>query len=415
MINSISRYFIYSFLLFIYFFVAISEIAAQHIGFFFKEDRKKISIPVEVHNNLVILPITLDDTYRLKFILDTGVRSTILINKTFADTIGINYTRKVELHGAGNGEPIDAFVTEPISLSLPGIVSSGISTLVLEKDLLQLENHLGTRIHGLVGYDIFSRFVVKINYIKRKVILFKPEGYSVPGNYDPIYLNIIDSKPHAQLLVQLDTVTSIDARLLIDTGASHALVLNQHADRRIRLPEKHINTSLGRSLSGEIQGYLGRIEGLSFGEKPLKGVIASFPQISANQEVGNVNRIGSVGGELLKKYSVIFDFPHDVMYVKSNVLFKHPFEYNMSGLAFIAKGKNLKQFVINDIRDNSAASGIGFKPGDILVSLNNVLSKELDLTKIYSRLNQREGKKINMTMYREGKYISRSFRLRREL
>jgi C-terminal processing protease CtpA/Prc len=87
----------------------------------------------------------------------------------------------------------------------------------------------------------------------------------------------------------------------------------------------------------------------------------------------------------------------------------------MSGLEFLAQGKDLDRFVISRIRKNAAADNVGFEPGDIVVSLNNIRSEKLDLTKIYTQLNDKEGKKINLTVYRDGQYISRSFLLRREI
>ena len=207
----------------------------------------------------------------------------------------------------------------------------------------------------------------------------------------------------------------MDTKLLVDTGASHALVLNSNSSTRIQIPKEHIETSLGRGLAGEINGKLGRIDGAYFGKKMLSGVIASFPYDSTFLYENSYERNGSIGGEMLKKFTVIFDFFRSKMYVKRNASFKHPFEYNMSGLELSAEGETLNQFVINHIRKHSAADGAGFKPGDVIVSLNNTPSKRLTLTKIYTNLNHKEGKKIHLTVLRNGRYVSHSFTLKREI
>jgi len=395
--------------------LSYSVLFAQNIGFYFENDQSKISFPIEIYNNLIVVPLTINDEYQLKFILDTGVRNTILIDKKFADSLGMAYQRKMQLVGAGDSKPVDAFVTGPVSLSLPGIKSTGISTLVLEEDFLQLEHHLGIKIHGLIGYDIFSRFVVKIDYFHEKITFFDPGTHKVKNRYHVIDLEITESKPIAKLNLQLNKQQAIQGKLLIDTGASHALVLHQNSSEEISLPEKYIETILGRGLSGEIRGYLGRIEGMDFGKEKLSGVITSYPNESDFGIPKEMNRNGSIGGELLKKFSVIFDFLNSKMYVKSNRYFKYPFEYNMSGLEFTAEGEGLNRYVIGNIRAASAASDVGFEVGDIVVSLNNMPAARLNLTKIYSQLNLREGKKINLTVFRNGKYISRSFRLKREI
>lgn len=391
------------------------DAAAQKIGFYFDGEQQKVTIPIEIYNNLIVIPASIDANNQLKFILDTGVRNTILINKDFADSIGVDYKRSVQLVGAGNTRPVNAMVTGPVSLSLPGIKSAGISTLVLEEDLLQLEHALGVKIHGLIGYDLFSRFVVKIDYYHEKMTLFEPGDYKVSKTYFPIDLDVIESKPIANIDLRLNQGKVLESKLLVDTGASHALVLDRKSDDKIVLPEKNIEASLGRGLSGEISGYLGRIDEVKFGKKKLTGVIASFPEERNTDGVESHLRNGSIGGELLKKFTVIFDFVHSKMYVKSNRYFRYPFEYNMSGLEFTAQGKDLNRYVIGKIRKQSAADNIGFQVGDIVTSLNNIPTQKLDLAKIYTKLNLREGKKINLTVIRDGKYISRSFRLKREI
>jgi C-terminal processing protease CtpA/Prc len=87
----------------------------------------------------------------------------------------------------------------------------------------------------------------------------------------------------------------------------------------------------------------------------------------------------------------------------------------MSGMELVATGTHLDRFVISRIRENSAASEAGFMAGDLVVSLDNISSEKLSLSKIYSNLNLREGKKINLTVLRKGSYISRTFYLKREI
>ena len=397
------------------FMITTAIVAAQKIGFDFNDGQQKISMPVEIYNNLIIIPVTVADSRQLNFILDTGVKNTILINKKLADSLGANYTRTVQLLGAGNDRLVDALVMDPVNISLPGITGSAISILVLEQDFLELEHHLGVKVHGLIGYDLFSRFVVKVDYFHEKITVYEPGAYRVKKSYHAIDLEVVDGKPIAQLNLHFNHDTKLIGKLLIDTGASHALVLKQDSDAKIILPEKNIKASLGRGLSGEITGNLARIDAIKFGKKELREVIASFPQTDDLKGLKAPDRHGSIGGELLKKFTVVFDFLNEKMYVKANRLYKYPFEYNMSGLEFTAQGKDLNLFVISNIRHQSAADNIGFKKGDILSSLNNIPSDKLDMTDIYTKLNLREGKKVNLTVYRDGKYISRSFRLKREI
>src|SRR5690606_5727447 len=159
---------------YIQFFIILTCIAAapvnfsraQTIGFTLNDGAKRIDIPFETFNNLIIVPVTLNSAIPLRFILDTGVQTTILTERTFSDLLNIQYHRKLTLYGADGDKGVDAYVAGDVTLELPGAIGKGQVMLVLEEDYLQLKNYLGENVHGILGYEIFRRFTVKINYDK---------------------------------------------------------------------------------------------------------------------------------------------------------------------------------------------------------------------------------------------------------
>ena len=48
---------------------------AQNLGFSLPEGKRRIQIPFEIHNNLIVVPVVLNHALPLKFIVDTGVRT----------------------------------------------------------------------------------------------------------------------------------------------------------------------------------------------------------------------------------------------------------------------------------------------------------------------------------------------------
>jgi predicted aspartyl protease len=387
----------------------------QQMGFYFEKSRKRASIPFELHNNLIVISAWLNGAHPLNFILDTGVRPTILLDNSFADSIGMTYQREVELFGVGNNPSVKALVSAGVSLSLRQVGSSNLSVLVLEENLMELERHLGAKIDGILGYDFFRRFVVKINYQKMRIDLFEPHDFQPPSNFDMIDLELVESKPFVNLMIHQDSTSRIMANLLVDTGASHALILNPASHAQIVLPEDFIVSNLGRSISGELSGKLGRVDQMTIGSYDLPDVIASYIEGSDVNGVQETVKNGSIGGELLLRFTVIIDYYHKKIYIRPNRAFQQPFEYNMSGLEFIASGENLNRFVINNIRAGSAADQVGFKAGDVLVVLNDIPAKKLSLSRIYSELSLKAGKQVTLTVIRDGAYISRSFRLKKEI
>ena len=76
-------------------------VKAQNLGFSLTEGHSKVSIPIEIYNNLIVVPVVLNGRLPLRFILDTGVRTTILTEKAFSDFLHMTYARKYTISGPG--------------------------------------------------------------------------------------------------------------------------------------------------------------------------------------------------------------------------------------------------------------------------------------------------------------------------
>ena len=138
---------------------------AQYLGFRLAEGISKVTIPIEINNNLIIMPVVINGQLPLKFILDTGVRTAILTQKSYSDILGLPYSRQYTIASPGGEHLLTAYVTNNVTFYLPpGITGTGHAMLVLEKDYLELRNFMGMEVHGVLGYELFSRFVITINY-----------------------------------------------------------------------------------------------------------------------------------------------------------------------------------------------------------------------------------------------------------
>jgi hypothetical protein len=388
----------------------------QFLGLHMEGNRRRINIPIEVYNNLVVVPVMLNNSVPLKFILDTGVRSTILIEKTYTDLLGVQYSRKITLYGVGNNKTVEAYVATNVSIELPGLDGAGQSMLVLEEDYLNLRNHLGTEVHGIIGYDVFSRFVVEINYQRNLLTLHKPLFYKPRPRDKAIDLEVYDTKPYVQIPLQLNDTVGIQAKLMIDTGASHALVLHTDSHERITLPGQNIETKLGRGLAGEIEGHLARIDGVQLSDYALSDVIVSYPDDATySDSLFVAERNGTIGGEMLRKFRVVIDFFGEKIYLRKNARYKKPFDYNMSGIEFSARGNDLNTFVIYDVRKYSPAHHAEVMPGDTILQINSLESDRLELSNIYSMLNRKAGKRVRLKLRRNGQILSKEFWLRKEI
>src|SRR5204862_130091 len=126
-------------------------------------------------------------------------------------------------------------------------------------------NYLGSEVHGILGYELFSRFIVKIDYERKLLTLYQPEAFHKGKKYEVIPIEIADTKPYASIQIVLANGTQVDTRLLIDSGASHPLLLDPSSDKRIVVPPGAVSSIIGRGLGGEITGKTGRIRSVKMG------------------------------------------------------------------------------------------------------------------------------------------------------
>ncbi|HKZ36347.1 MAG TPA: aspartyl protease family protein [Chryseolinea sp.] len=386
----------------------------QPLGFVLADGKNKVQIPIEVYNNLVVVPVVLNDALPLKFILDTGVRTTILTQKTFSDILNLPYSRKYTISGPGGEKLVDAYVTNNVSIGLPGVNGRGHAMLVLAEDYLELRNYLGTDVHGILGYELFSRFIIEIDYQKKMLTLMTPQRFRKRRKFQTIPMVVEDTKPYITSPIVLQDGTSINAKLLMDSGASHGLMLETTSDKRIKVPEQTVSSLLGRGLGGEIFGKVGRIKSVTIGNHTLERVIVNFPDPNSyidSLKMGNIFRHGSVGGEVMSRFTIVFNFPKEKIYVKKNTSFKNHFYYNLSGITIKAKGSALNIFEVTEVRDQSASQIGGILPGDEILSVNGIAVKNLDLNSVNGFFNSKPGRKVRLEISRKGEKLRKEIHL----
>ena len=398
--------------------VLLPNLGQAQLGFTLKQGQHRVQFPIEVVNNLVILPVVLNGQLPLKFILDTGVRTTILTEKAFSDILNLTYSRHYLVAGPGGEKIVEAYVTNNVTLDMPGIHGEGHAMLVLEQDYLELRNYLGTDVQGILGYELFSRFIVEIDYDDRRLTITLPEYYKVKRKYQVLPIEIQDTKPYIHTPIKMLDGTIIIAKLLVDSGGSHSLILDPASDSRITIPEKHINSLIGRGLGGTITGKIARIKSIDLGNYHIENVIVNFPDPNSyidTLKASDIFRNGSMGGELLQRFTTVYDFPAEKIYIKKNSFFGQKFAFNLSGLTLRAKGARLRRYEISNVREGSNAYQAGIQKGDELLTVNGLPAADLDLNSITAFFNLRPGKRVRLELMRNGQTLVKKFLLESQI
>lgn len=398
----------------IFFFFSLFSHGQEVLGFKLPEERKSVTIPFRLVNNLVVIPVIVNNGLTLNFILDSGASTPILTERVFGDFLGLEYTRTISISGPGVIDSINAYVANNVTMSLPnGVKGENMSLLVLEEDYINLKKNLGEDIFGIIGYDVFSRFVVQFDYDELEITLTDPAEFKRPRKYREIDMNLENTKPYIETVVKqnekLDTL-----KMMVDTGASHGLLLDVSMSETLTYPDSTLNTTLGHGLGGEIPGKIGRFQKVEMDKYFLNEMLVSIPDIGAySNAIKRGSRNGTIGGDALSHFNVIFDYKHEKLYLRKGEDYKKPFEYDMSGLR-IALMENPDRFTIETVLEDSPADKAGLKRGMVIKSINHRSVSNSNLTSIYSLLKSKPGKRIKVKVYNEeGEVVKFKFRLRR--
>lgn len=394
--------------LFIFMFsvVVLQAQELQYLGFHFKkENKKKWKTSFELHNNLIVIKLALGEKDTLNFILDTGVGYSLITSPQVANDFNLPQYRDIELYGADKKTVIHGYVSTIEKARMGKLLVDNLPLIVLKEDLFHLSEYAGIPIHGLIGYDLFSSFIVNIDYENQVLIVHNPNKYKrkIKGKKTRVLpIEIHHLKPYIQAQTQVRQEESFEVSLLIDTGAGHSLLLEKQYNENITVPEPNISGELGTALGGEMEGHVARVNQLELGDFIFKKVIASFPDSSQYQIEDVAFYDGSIGYGLLKRFNVTFNYLQKEIILRPNEIFTEPFYYNSIGVHLKAQAPHYDIIKVAYLYQNSPAIEAGLMIGDILLSVDNQMVNNMNLSHIYELLEKEEGERIQMLIERDG-------------
>lgn len=411
-------------------------------GFIFQKNVDKVEIPFKLINNLIFIPIKVNGI-ELNFLLDSGVDETLLFSMDDKKEVSFFNVEKVTLRGLGSEASIEGLKSQNNTLEVPGLKSTGHLLYIILDQAFNLSSHMGIPVNGIIGYHFLKNNLVEINYEKKRITIYDEENKirkKIEKKFQEIPITIEKLKPYIRGSVIMDT-SEIPVKLLVDIGNSDAVWLFQNASELIKVPEKNFEDYLGKGFSGDIEGRRAQIRKFTMSKFEFQDPVVAFPDTISIRNVKMVqDRAGSVGAEVLRRFTVAFDYPNRKMYLKKNGHFNDPFSYNKSGIELqhyglqwvqetvrletvpLSEGTNpmnnfkykfeLKPvYLIANVRKNSTAALSGIQKDDILVSINGVPAYKYSLEKINSLLKSEEERWITLEVERKGEFIKFKFQL----
>jgi hypothetical protein len=418
-------------------------------GFEIKDGSKKVVIPIKLLNNLVFIKLKVNKK-ELVFLLDSGAKETVLFGLLQdKKQIELKKIEKVKLRGLGSEESIDGLKSTGNVLEIKDLKSTNHLMYVILDQNFNLSSHIGMPVNGIIGYALLKNNLVEISYSKKKLYIYpnnKRNRKRLNRKFERIVISVEEFRPY--LTTKLTTVSQeLSAKLLIDSGNSDALWLFKEENDKIVIPKESFDDYLGKGLSGTVIGKRGNIKELNIADFKFNNLIGAFPDSSSIKYLNKVpDRVGSVGSEILKRFTVIFDYPNSFLYLRKNKQFDAPFSFNRSGIEIKHSGierstvvsvsetipiivdtfdrikedkkANLEYkfvitpiYIIENIRGSSAAAKSGLSKGDRMISINSQGLRRFTLEEINLLLKKEHGNWVTIVVDRNGKLLKFWFQL----
>ena len=314
-------------------------------------------VPFELVNNHIYAHGSIDGK-PARFLVDTGGAN--LLTPDSARKFGLASDGKLAGRGVGD-DIVDLAFAHAKEVRLGDAVLSRPVFYVM--DLGKLPAVEGYDSDGLVGYEMFRRFGVTIDYAKHELVLVEPAKFVPPAGAHAVSFELADRIPIVQ-----GTLDGLPARISIDTGSRASLTLHAPFVREHGLAAKYLaapESVVGWGVGGPSRGRPARFGTLQLGDLAVTGVAGDLftgdkgafasPDLQAN-----------LGGGVLKRYTVAFDYDAKMMYLAPNASAGSPDAFDRSGLWLLGDGDALQ---VADVAVDSAAARAGIKVDDRVVAI----------------------------------------------
>ena len=92
------------------------------LGFSFDNpNRKSVSVKFRQINNLIVIPVSINGSDSMNFILDSGIKDPIITELTLVEELNLNYMKAIELKGLGTDLTTQAYQSAATILCPPGM------------------------------------------------------------------------------------------------------------------------------------------------------------------------------------------------------------------------------------------------------------------------------------------------------
>ncbi len=319
-------------------------------------------VPFESVGGLICFQASLPGSPPLSALLDTGFDVTVL-DSAVAARLGLE-PRNVQAAAAPGGA-VEAGHLAPLTLRLGSLAVDGAPLTTVP--LAGLSSVIGRPLDLVLGHDVLQRFVVEIDWTRRRLRFFEPASYTHAGPGLVLNVEIRDAQPLVSAGITMAGGRSVFGLFKLDTASLDAAGLNLNfvRDQALLVPGTREIAVTGVALGGATEGRLFRAQGLWLGTRRFESPLLSYTLDSKGFE----NRVdaGTLGVAVLSRFRMILDYPRRRVILEDDPGAPARAAEDLSGAWLVSPAPDFGSVRVARVLPGSPAAQAGLADGDEIV------------------------------------------------
>jgi hypothetical protein len=362
--------------------------------FAFVGGKTSSTVPFELLNNHIYVQVKLNGKGSYRLLCDTGGAN--VVTPELAQELGLKPEGALQGRGVGEkSEDIGLVKVQTVQVGDASIANQVFAVFPMGS----FASAEGVPQFGLIGYEVFKRFVVKVDYENNLLTFTAPTAFRHEGKGVAVPFQFNGHIP------QVDgEIDGIPGKFDLDTGSRNSLSLlapfvEKHGLKARYTPK--VEGVTGWGVGGAARALVTRAKVLRLGSVQVENPVT---ELSLQKQGSFVSPYvaGNVGTGVLKRFNITFDYGRQQVIFERNANDSKPDTFDQSGMWLNQVAATLE---VVDVVSGGPAAEAGIGVGDRILAIDGRNIEQLSLPEVRQKFrNAPPGTKVRLTVQsRDGK------------
>jgi|HubBroStandDraft_1064217.scaffolds.fasta_scaffold00037_26 hypothetical protein len=336
-----------------------------------------------------MIDVTIDGKGPYRFALDTGAGD--VIDTSLAAELGLPLAGVLSARGAGE-QPVDVALTRAARVEIGEVTLHDQLFRVLP--LSQIVARADPPYRGLLGFEFFDRFVLRLDQDRHQLVLDEPDAWHYRGEGTAVPFRFHGRTPAVEGEIDL-----VPGRFTLDTGQANSLTLYRPFLQRMGIERKYrpkLTATVGEGVGGPIRAEVARGQKLLLGKTSVTGPVL-FLSLQKSGAFSDPDLAGNVGGGVFSRFDTTFD------YARRQVYFEPVVNYGQGdSLKLMVVKRGILGLEVLSVLPGGPLDEAGLKRDDVIESIDYRDATRIDDPQLQRIFRRPAGTKVPMIVRSEG-------------